>query len=154
MEPNTHLSDFRSQSPTVSVNADEDDGIINVHVAEDTYIPDSQEWDETNGPLEIERYGDSGDEISENKNDSDMSISSEEETDEDEDKDISKEQYQEENMDPSLYVIPSANGPYHSDITKTEHILSLGAIATRHNLSNAAVSDILQLIQLHIPAAT
>lgn len=53
--------------------------------------------------------------------------------------------------DPPLYVIPPQQHLYKSSVTKSEHLLAASALATRHNLSQTAMSDILDFIQLHIP---
>ncbi|XP_053398883.1 uncharacterized protein LOC123556697 [Mercenaria mercenaria] len=53
--------------------------------------------------------------------------------------------------DPSLYVIPPTESMYQSEISRSEHLLATSAFATRHNLSDTALSDLLQLLQLHLP---
>ena len=53
--------------------------------------------------------------------------------------------------EPSIYVLPASDTIYRSNINKSEHSLAVSAFATRHNLSDVAISDMLQLIQLHLP---
>lgn len=53
--------------------------------------------------------------------------------------------------DPPIYVIPPSSDLFQSYITKSEHTLALSAFSTRHNLSDAAVKDLLKLVQLHLP---
>lgn len=55
--------------------------------------------------------------------------------------------------DPSLYVIEPSEQIYFSSLKRSEHILAISAMATRHNLSQTAILDILDLIQIHIPDA-
>ena len=55
------------------------------------------------------------------------------------------------NDDPPVYVNPQSQSIYQSQITKKEHIFAVCTYATRHNLSDQAITDLLQLIQLHIP---
>ncbi|KAL5020963.1 hypothetical protein ScPMuIL_000118 [Solemya velum] len=53
--------------------------------------------------------------------------------------------------DPPLYIIPPSSTVYHSNISRTEHVFAISAFATRHNMSDTALHDLLQLIQLHLP---
>lgn len=53
--------------------------------------------------------------------------------------------------DPPLYVLSPSNDMYRSEITQSKHTLALSAFSTRHNLSDAAVKDLLRLVQLHLP---
>ncbi|KAJ8319715.1 hypothetical protein KUTeg_002736 [Tegillarca granosa] len=53
--------------------------------------------------------------------------------------------------DPPLYVIPPSNTLYKSRITRSEHLCAISAYVTRHNLSDAAFKDLLDIIQLHLP---
>lgn len=55
--------------------------------------------------------------------------------------------------DPSLFVIEPSEQIYFSSLKRSEHILAISAMATRHNLSQTAILDILDLIQIHIPDA-
>lgn len=52
---------------------------------------------------------------------------------------------------PPVYVIPASDSIYKSNITRSEHLLAASAFATRHNLSDTALNDLLELIQLHLP---
>lgn len=53
-----------------------------------------------------------------------------------------------------LYIIPSREEHHEhieSSITYEDHILAVNAYASRHNLSDSAYTDLLTLLQLHIP---
>ena len=50
-----------------------------------------------------------------------------------------------------LFVIPSSNVPYVSQITKDEHLASVIAYAQKHCATYHAFEDLLKLIQLHLP---
>lgn len=50
-----------------------------------------------------------------------------------------------------LFRIPSRNTPYTSVITKEEHLASVIAYAQRHCSTYQAFSDLLKLIELHLP---
>jgi hypothetical protein len=50
-----------------------------------------------------------------------------------------------------LYVIPPSSNCYQSSITKFDHVMSLCAIAARHNISDTLLKDIVGLIQMHLP---
>jgi len=52
---------------------------------------------------------------------------------------------------PPLYVLPATTDTYNSSITRSEHILATSAFAARHNLSDMAIKDLLDLLQLHMP---
>jgi len=50
-----------------------------------------------------------------------------------------------------LFVIPSSNVPYVSQITKDEHLATVIAYAQKHCATYHAFEDLLKLIQLHLP---
>lgn len=50
-----------------------------------------------------------------------------------------------------LFQIPSSNTPDTSTITKDEHLASVIAYAQRHCATYQAFSDLLKLIELHLP---
>jgi hypothetical protein len=58
-----------------------------------------------------------------------------------------------EKSDPPLYVLPPQEVMYVSNISKSEHVMAIAAYATRHNLSNVALQDLLDIIKLHLPPA-
>lgn len=53
--------------------------------------------------------------------------------------------------DAPLYVLPPQQHLYSSTITRSEHVLAVSALCTRHNLSSTAIRDILHFAQIHIP---
>ena len=50
-----------------------------------------------------------------------------------------------------LYVLPPLDAMYSSKITHQEHLLSLCAYSTKNNLSGTAFSQLMQLINIHVP---
>ena len=50
-----------------------------------------------------------------------------------------------------LFQISSSDTPYTSNITKDEHLASVIAYAQRHCATYQAFSDLLKLIELHLP---
>lgn len=54
--------------------------------------------------------------------------------------------------DAPLYVIPSSNSTYEAPVSYKEHMLSVCAYVSRHNCSDTEFKDLLNLLNIHLPA--
>ena len=66
--------------------------------------------------------------------------------------DVEKSRIGNKSDDVPLYIIQSSNNLFESPITYKEHLLSVCAYVSRHNCSDTQFRDLLNLLNLHVPA--
>ena len=66
--------------------------------------------------------------------------------------DVKKSRIENKSDDVPLYIIQSSNNLFESPITYKEHLLSVCAYVSRHNCSDTQFRDLLNLLNLHVPA--
>lgn len=136
-----------------SETSDDEDTDVTFHDQNDRNDQDRNQDAIVNLPTDVENVDYSGDDMSVSSDNDDEHFSLDEECSSDENDEVIEERrnISMDINDPPLYVIPSQAHLYKSSITKSEHLLAASALATRHNLSQTALSDILDFIQIHIP---
>lgn len=136
-----------------SETSDDEDTDVTFHDQNDRNDQDRNQDAIVNLPTDVENVDYSGDDMSVSSDNDDEHFSLDEECSSDENDEVIEERrnISMDINDPPLYVIPSQAHLYKSSITKSEHLLAASALTTRHNLSQTALSDILDFIQIHIP---